>query len=102
MNKGDLHRIMYTCSWCGKMVSEDSEVFSVPGKAAAGVDLRSQEGNFIPVHLSLTRKTAYVFVTTSDSEAKRQGQDLVFVACSKRCAESLRDTLREEIDIGIH
>ena len=102
MTEEDLYRITHTCSWCGKMVSEDSKVFSVPGKAAAGVDLKTQEGNFIPVHLSLTSKTAYAFVTTSDSQAKREGHDLVFMACSQRCAESLRDALRKEINIGIH
>jgi hypothetical protein len=102
MNQEDLYRIMHTCSWCGKMVSEDSEVFSVPGKAAAGVDLTDQEGNFIPMKLLLTGKTAYAFVTTSDSPAKREGYDLVFLACSQSCAESLRGALRKEIDISIH
>ena len=102
MNEEELYRIMHTCAWCGKEIPEDSEIFSVQGKARVGIDLRGHEGNAIPISLRWPGKTMYALVVGHDSPAKRQGYDFVFVACSAGCAESLRKALKKEIDIKIH
>ena len=102
MNEEELYRIMHTCAWCGKEIPEDSEIFSVPGRARVGIDLRSHEGSTIPISLRWPGKTVYALVVGHDSQAKREGYDFVFVACSAGCAESLREALKKEIDIRIH
>jgi hypothetical protein len=66
-------------------------------KARAGVELIPDEGPFIHVHLiTVPGKTVHCAVVTDDSDAKRQGWDLVFMACSQECAETLRDILQKE------
>ena len=39
MNEKELYRIMHTCAWCSKEIPEDSEIFSVPGRARVRTDL---------------------------------------------------------------
>ena len=80
------------CTWCGERVREDAEVFAVGarGRSQILLGLKDQEGEFISMTLNLTGKTIRAFVPPSDSEAKQQGNDLVCVACSQTCAESLR------------
>jgi len=87
------------CAWCNKEVPEDVEVFGFGTKARPGVDLSEQEGTVIQLPLALEGKTVPAIVVTSDSEAKRQGYDLAFLACSQECAQSLREALQREIDL---
>ena len=37
-------------------------------------------------------------VVPSDSQAKRDGYDLAFVACRRECANALRAMLQQELD----
>lgn len=86
------------CAWCNKTIPEDSEVFGLGAKFREGVDIEDNEGKIIPLSLVVTNKTIPAIVTTSDSEAKREGKDLMFMTCSQSCAESLRDALQKEKD----
>ena len=88
-----------TCTWCGKRVSEDVEVFGLGARARAGVDLRGVEGTIIPLSLGSLSKTVHAIVPTGDSEAKKAGNDLMFLACSRRCAESLKEALQSELNL---
>jgi hypothetical protein len=88
-----------TCAWCGKKVRHDVEVFAVGARARAGVDLTDQEGTIMMITLALTNKRVPALVVTSDSPAKKEGKDLAFVACSRRCAKLLKDALRQEVDV---
>lgn len=85
-----------TCAWCGKGIPEDTEVFSIGAKARPGVDLKDQEGSIIPLPLHLVRKIVPAMIPTSDSEAKKDGYDMVFMVCSRSCGEALRQALDEE------
>jgi hypothetical protein len=38
----------------------------------------------------------------ADSQAKRQGWDLGFMACSLQCGRLLRGMLREEVGLFVH
>ncbi|MEW6419325.1 MAG: hypothetical protein AB1480_14635 [Nitrospirota bacterium] len=88
-----------TCAWCGKTIPENSEVFGLGAKIRHGFDIKDKEGKIIQLSLVLTNKTVPAIVTTSDSEAKREGYDLMFMTCSQRCAKSLKKTLQKEKEI---
>jgi hypothetical protein len=88
-----------TCAWCGKRVSEDVEIFALGARARAGVDLRDVEGTVISLSLGSHGKTVHAIVPTNDSEAKQAGNDLMFVACSRRCAESLKEALQSDLNL---
>ena len=93
-----MKELMNTCAWCGIQIPEDVEVFGLGARARAGTDLRDVEGTFIPMPLTLISKTVHACVVTSDSEAKKEGYDFAFLACSERCAESLKAALQRELD----
>jgi len=87
---------MSTCAWCDKRIPDDSEVFGLGVKARQRIGSRSREGKVIPVVLALVDKTIPAIVTTGDSQAKRNGYDLLFMCCSRECAGLLKDVLQEE------
>ena len=53
------------------------------------------------IQLSLTqpRKTIAAIVPTQDSQAKRDGYDLLFTICSQKCGRALKAALQQQIDM---
>lgn len=85
------------CAWCEKKLPEGTPVYLLGAAARQKAMLEGEERQSIPV--ALAQKTVQAFVTVSDSDAKRDGWDLVFVACGLDCARSLQAALRQETDI---
>jgi len=95
-NKGQ-RNLFLTCTWCRKRLQEDDPCWGMGAKARAGVELIPDEGPFLHVPLlTVPGKTVPCAVVPDDSDAKRQGWDLVFMTCSQECGEALRDTLQKE------
>lgn len=88
-----------TCAWCNKRIPKDHEVFGLGIKVREGIDLSDKEGKTISLFLVRKNKTVPANVVTSDSEAKRDGKDIMFMTCSQSCAESLKAALQKEKDI---
>jgi hypothetical protein len=88
------------CAWCSKEIPEDTEVFSIGAKANQGIDLKEQEGCIIPLPLHVVRKIVPAMIVNSDSHAKKDGYDIVFMVCSQSCSTELRQALNEEIEVG--
>jgi len=88
------------CAWCGREVKENSAVYGLGAKARSQDLIEGKDGTFLPFHLVLAGKTVYGAVVASDSDAKRQGWDFAFMACSGRCDRALEKALQEELDIA--
>ena len=86
------------CAWCGKRVPEQHEVFALGARAHPGLISKEQEGMVISLSLAFSERTVPAVVVTSTSEAKREGYDLVFVACSRKCGNSLKGVLQREVE----
>ena len=86
------------CAWCGKRIPEGHEVFALGAKANPGLISKEQEGTVISLSLAFSERTVPAIVVTSTSEARREGYDLAFVACSRKCGNSLRAMLQREIE----
>jgi hypothetical protein len=93
-------RFQSTCGWCGKTIPSDTEVFGFGAKARPGVDLSGKAGQVLPMYLAACDKTVLGAVAGLDSDAKREGNDLVFMTCSAACANLLRTALQGEIKLG--
>src|SRR5262249_46995027 len=91
-----------SCCSCGKAIGADEEVFTASAKAQPGVDLSSKQGQVIELRLLLPNRTVLAAVAGSDSQAKREGKDLLFMCCSLRCAQDMTAALQGEIDVGKH
>ena len=87
---------MLTCAWCNARILEDHEVFSIATQKLPGIDLSDHEGKLIPLHLALVKKRIEGFVAPKDSPAKKDGYDVVFVACSENCGSALKTALQKE------
>lgn len=86
------------CAWCDRVIDPDEEVFGCGAKAMPGIDLRDREGKTIPLFLALIRRTVPAIVVPSDSQAKKDGNDLYFVICSERCGRELKEALQRDKD----
>jgi hypothetical protein len=89
-----------TCGWCGKGIPPNTEVFGGGGKARPGVDLSGLAGQITALYLAGVDKTVLVGIAGLDSEAKRDGQDFVYLTCSQACGSALRAALQDEISRG--
>lgn len=99
INKKRSDRLLRTCAWCTREISEDADVFGFGAKASQTVDLSDKEGQFVSINLPLQNKTVFALVPTSSSAADIEGFDLVFITCSEDCAQSLKDALDLERDV---
>jgi hypothetical protein len=90
----------FSCAWCRKAIPEGVEVFTVGARAKPGVDLSAHEGALLAVFLEGEGRGVKAVVVTNDSPAKREGYDLLFVACSESCAEELRGRIGRELEVG--
>jgi hypothetical protein len=45
-------------------------------------------------------KTVLIAVTGLDSDARRDGQDFVYMTCSAACARALKTAFEGEIELG--
>jgi len=88
---------MNTCAWCKKNIPDNVEVFGMGAKIRQGINLKHKEGQYLKLSL-LNDRTVHGFVTTEGSDAKEDGYDLMFMACSEECANDMRNALQEEID----
>lgn len=93
-------RFLSSCCLCGNAIGPDEEVFSASAKARPGVDLSGEQGQVIELRLLLPGRVVLAAVAGKDSQAKRDGKDLLFMCCSARCAQDMTAILQGEIDLG--
>lgn len=93
-------RVTSVCAWCKGAIPEGEEVFGTGAKIREGIDFvqgLGQEGFLMEV--TIAGKRVPTIVTGRDSEARKQGNDLMFMTCSAECAEDLKEALEHERDI---
>ena len=89
-------RFLLTCGWCGKRIKKTSEVFTVGAQARPGFHLEQHEGEIIELALILADRKVSAMIPMNDSEAKRRGNDFLFVVCSQKCGNELKRALQAE------
>ena len=85
------------CAWCQKRIPPDTELFALGAKFKPGVDLK--EGSVTQLFLATTGNKIYAIIPTSDSQAKKEGKDILFTICSHSCGMALKKALEQEIDL---
>jgi len=86
----------HVCAWCNKVIDKDSEVFAIGAKARKGMNLKPYEGSEIQIALTQINKTVPAIVPTRNSEARKAGNDLLFMVCGKKCGELLKKAVLKE------
>jgi hypothetical protein len=95
----DVDEVINTCAWCRKRMSLHTERFSLGARVKAKVDLIQHEGSILPIVLSKTSRTIMAIVPTHSSQAKKDGNDLLFTLCSQACGLKLKEKLQQELDM---
>lgn len=85
------------CSWCGKDTAGGpvftlSASFNEKGKSFA------EEEGYIDEFKFSDGKEIWVMITGEKSPAKNNGQDMLFMCCSNKCARKLKEKLKAEKD----
>ena len=75
-------------------------MFAIGGKTRPGVDLSQFEGAAMRMRLLTLDRDVVVIVPSRDSDAKRDGKDVLFMTCSERCGRELKAVLKEETVLG--
>ena len=88
------------CAACRGQINEMSEVFGLGVKLKPDIDLSEFETHCIEIDLVSADKPVYMMVTARASEAKEDGKDGMFLACSESCAKQLKQVLEKEISLG--
>ena len=91
-------QLMKRCAWCHKVMPEDKECFGAGGKVwpSAKPLLAGHEGSLMPMRLS-TGREIIVGVPTLDSDARAEGHDIFFQACSEECGNAISRAVRAEL-----
>ena len=93
-------KVLGKCAWCRKRVSKGKPVYGLGAKARKNVDLSEYEGSAIEITIVTQDKLVPMIVAGADSEAKRDGKDFLFMACSMKCAREMKEALQDEISLS--
>jgi len=93
-------RLQSECGWCGEAIGEDEPVFGLGGKATSGIDLSLVQGKVVEIVLESAGKHVLAAVSAFDSDAKKAGNDLMFMVCSEACGRELQAALAGELARG--
>ena len=88
------------CAWCGMGIDEEAEVYGLGAKFYRDVDLSEYESQVIELKILTEDKIVPMMIAAKGSDAKKAGNDAMFMTCSDECANEMRETLREETSIG--
>lgn len=84
---------MFRCAWCMKKIGEEDPVLGLNITLAENIDFSEKEGEIIQVFLQSRNTSVPMIVTTSDSEAKKNGSDGIFALCTEKCGKKMKETL---------
>jgi hypothetical protein len=89
----------FNCAWCNKTIPPNVPVFGINAKARPEADLTEYEGQLFEIELLDPPRTVPAIVVTSDSPAKREGYDMVFMVCSEICSLQLKEAVGRELKV---
>lgn len=88
------------CAWCGNFIPEEGDVFAVGAKLKCPIGFTGVDNDTGYVMFVLIgEKKVPVIATAEGSEARNDGNDWLFIVCSKRCGLELKSALEREKEI---
>lgn len=98
--KPKIKKVLKTCCWCEKRISDNQEVFAFECKKQPDIDISRFEGDIMPIFISSINKTLWAIVPTEESDARLAGTDFMFTICSRECGTELKEALNQEKQIS--
>jgi hypothetical protein len=88
------------CACCQTPIDDHMELSSVGARLRSDVDLSPYEGHCIQIRLASEGREVFTMVSREGSEAKKEGNDCMFLVCSEKCENDLKAALAEDIAAG--
>jgi hypothetical protein len=85
------------CAWCRKRIHEEASCDSLSVKSVPGIDFSTLPSGPVLINLGAPGRTVIALRPAADSEARRDGCELLFTVCPQECAFELRLALAKEI-----
>jgi len=86
----------HRCARCARDIRPGAGAYGVGAKARKDVSLKAYEGTILQVGLAHNGRTLPAMIASCGSEAKKAGNDIIFMVCSKECGDALKKALRKE------
>ncbi len=81
-------------------MDEDSEAFGLGAKIRSESDISDYEGKSVLLLIASEDKSVPMMVTEEGTDAKEDGNDVMFLLCSEKCSVQLKAALDRELRIG--
>ena len=94
------YKALGRCAWCRARIPNDAPVCALGGRKRPEVDLSDCEGKAIRIQLVTRNHSVIALIPAADSDARKEGNDFMFLLCSEECASALKCTMEREIDLG--
>ena len=88
------------CAWCKTEIDEEAEVYGLGAVFCLDVDLSEYESQVIELKILTENRIVPMIISAKASDAKKAGNDAMFMTCSNECANEMRQTLLEEKSVG--
>jgi hypothetical protein len=92
--------VLSRCAWCEMGIDEEAEVYGLGATFCQDVDLSEYESQVIELKILTENRIVPMIITAKASDAKKAGLDAMFMTCSSKCANEMRETLLEEKSVG--
>ena len=88
------------CACCRKEITDETDIVDLGIELMRDVDLSPYESHCIEIELTSESLLVHMMVTATNSDAKQEGKDGLFLLCSQACAENFKQILQDESDQG--
>jgi 5-methylcytosine-specific restriction endonuclease McrBC GTP-binding regulatory subunit McrB len=82
------------------MLRQDSEAFGLGAKIKPETYLSAYEGKSVLLTIASEDRNVPMMVTAIGTDAKNDGNDVMFMLCSEKCGIKMKAALQREIKIG--
>ena len=87
---------VYACAWCDREIEKDAEVFGLGARTRGRMGPKDQEGATVRIPLTHVGRTVPAIIPARGSVARKAGNNILFMICSKKCGELLKRALLKE------
>ena len=92
--------VISKCAWCRNKLNQNSEAFGLGAKVKSGSDLSAYKGKSVLLTIVSDDRNVPMVVAADGTEAKNDGNDVMFLLCSEKCGIEMKTALEREILLG--
>ena len=92
--------VLSKCAWCRNKLNQNSEAFGLGAKVKSGSDIFTYKGKSVLLTIVSEDRNVPMMVAADGTDAKNDGNDVMFLLCSEKCGIKMKAALEREILLG--